>query len=312
MSHIEHITVDTNPIITRQLCLALSNLVLLMATWQRPIDCLLEKFTKNPTMIQPLLLTISYVPEEIDAKYLRLGENRRREVQKELESCSPVILNFLQSCLLNNDTPRIHLDVISCFTAWVKMNTVPLEEAASSPVFAYSFQILANPSITEEKPLDVASDCICAVLESIDLAKTSDETEKNIFFGIMQLHQAYMDSVTNEDADKSMVLCRIFTVVAETYLHRMVTSKPDEPHYSLQVLDSLVACVGHFDYEVAQVTFNVWYKLSEELYNKENEQLTRLFERYIERLIEALFKHCQLDADHEGLIDSDNQFYVSL
>jgi transportin-3 len=284
-----------------------------MSTWQRPIECLLEKFTKNSNLIKPLLLTISYVPEEIDAKYLRLGENRRREVLKELESCTPVILNFLQTCLMSDTqmSSNIHLDVISCFTAWVKMNTITLEEAASSAVFAYSFQLLANPAMNDEKSLDIASDCVCAVLESIDLAKTSEESEKNVFFGIMQLHQAYIDSVTNEDADKSMVLCRIFTVVAETYLHRMIQSKPDEPHYSLQVLDSLVACVGHFDYEVAQVTFNVWYKLSEELYNKDNEQLTRLFERYIERLIEALFKHCQLDADHEGLIDSDNQFFVS-
>lgn len=314
IAHIEHITVDTNPIITRQLCLALSNLVLLMATWQKPIEYLLEKFTKNSNSIQPLLLTLNYIPEEIDSKHLRLGENRRLELAKELESCSPIVLNFLQTCLMNDKTPllkRIDMDAVKCFTAWVKMNTIPLEAAASSAVFAYSFQMLANPTVSDEKSLDTASDCICAVLESIELSKISEDTEKSIFFGIMQLNQVYLDSVAHEDADKSLVLCRIFTVVAETFLCRMTSSKPDAPHYSIQVLDSLVACARHFDYEVAQVTFNVWYKLSEELYQKDNERLTQLFEKHVEQLIEALFKHCQFDADHEGLIDDDTQFHVS-
>lgn len=276
---------------------------------------MLEKFTKNPNTIQPLLLTLNYIPEEIDSKHLRLGENRRREFTKELESCASMVLNFLQTCLMNEKStlPKgVDQSVVACFTAWIKMNTIQLEAAVNSAVFAYSFQMLANPSVHDEKTLDVASDCICAVLESIEMSKIAEETEKSIFFGIMQLNQVYLDSVRDEDPDKSMVLCRTFTVVAETFLCRMVNSKPDAPHFSIQVLESLVTCVRHFDYEVAMITFNVWYKLSEELYVKDNEQLTRLFERYIEQLIEALFKHCQLDADHEGLIEDDTQFQVSL
>jgi transportin-3 len=315
ISHIEHITLDTNPIITKQLCLALSNLILLMASWQKPIESLLEKFASSPDTIQPLLITLTFIPEEIDARYLRLGDNRRKQVLKELEMSSPVLLNFLQSCLMTNDSAivqRIQLDIINCFTSWVKMNCVPLPEAAAAFVFSCAFQILMNPASSDEKHLDVASDCICAVLESIDLEKTTPELEKTIFMGIMQLERAYQDSVSHEDADKSMVLCRIFTVMAETYLPRMVNNSTlAEPHYTIKALDSLIMCVGHFDFEVAQITFNVWYKLSEELYQKNNDDLTKLFERYVERLIEALYKHCQLDADHEGLIDDENSFSVS-
>lgn len=313
--HIEHISMDTSPIITRQLCLALSNLILLMASWQKPIDCLLEKFGSSPDSIQPLLFTLTFIPEEIDARYLRLGDNRRKQVLKELEMSSPVVLNFLQNCLMNNDSTfvqRIQLDIINCFTSWVKMNCIMLADAAGAVVFSYAFQILMNPAGSSEKQLDVASDCICAVLESIDLEKTTPELEENIFMGIMQLERAYQESVAHEDADKSMVLCRIFTVVAETFLHRMVNgSTPESPHYTIKALDCLNMCVGHFDFEVAQITFNVWYKLSEELYQKTNDDLTKLFARHIERLIEALYKHCQLDADHEGLIDTENSFSVS-
>lgn len=315
ISHIEHIKLDTDPIIAKQLCLALSNLILLMAAWTKPIEDLLTKFTTNPDSIQPLLLTLRYIPEEIDSRHLRLGDNRRKQIIKEIEMSSPVVLTFLQKCLVEFDSSlvqRVQLDVISCFTSWVKMNCIPLNEVANAAVFFYAFQILMNPANSTEKQLDTASDCICAVLESIDLLKTTPELEKTVFDGMLQLEQPYRVSLDIEDPDKSMVLCRIFTVVAETFLPRMINnSTATTPHYTIKVLDSLIMCVGHFDFEVAQITFNVWYKLSEELYQKNNEELTHLFERHIERLIEALYKHCQLDTDHEGLIEEENSFSVS-
>lgn len=314
VQHIYHITPETNTIITKQLCLALSNVILLMATWEKPIESLLEKFTTNSNSIHPLLLTLTYVPEEIDARYLRLGDNRRKQILKEIRPSAPVVLNFLQSCLMNSDgnlAQQMQLEIIACFTSWVKMDCISLADAANAAVFNFAFQILMNPGGSTEAQLDTASDCICAVLESIDLEKTSPELEKNIFMGIMHLEGAYNDSVAQEDADKSMVLCRIFTTVAETYLPRMINgSSPDSPHYSIRALDSLISCASHFDFELAQITFNVWYKLSEDLYEKNDDGITKLFEHYVERLIEAVYKHCQLDADHEGLIDTTNSFSV--
>lgn len=233
---------------------------------------------------------------------------------KELETSSAVMMAFLQSCLTNTDSQivlRIHYDVITCFTSWAKMKCIPLVEAASSIVFSSSFQILVNTANSSQKQLDIACDCICGVLEALDMEKSTPDLEREIFSGIMQLDRAYQDSVMQEDADKSMVLCRVFTVVAETFLVRMTNdSTPPVPHYSVEVLDRLIMCAGHFDFEVAQVTFNVWFKLSEELYQKNNDELIKQFDGYIERLIEALYKHCQLDSDHEGLIDEESSFSV--
>lgn len=314
MTHIEHITLDTNPIITKQLCLALANLVLLMASWQKPVHSLLDKYSTKPDSFQPLLITLTFIPEEIDARYLRLGDNRRKQVQKELEMSSPVLLNFLQTCLMTSDSAVVHrleVDIIKCFTSWVRINCIPLAEVAGSVVFSYAFQLLMNAG-SNANQLDHASDCICAVLETINLEQTTPDLEKNIFMGIMQLERAYHDSVAHEDSDKSLVLCRIFTVVAETFLPRMVNDSTQEaPHYTVKALDMLLMCVGHFDFEVAQVTFNVWYKLSEDLYHRNDDWLTKHFRNYIERLIEALYKHCQLDADHEGLFEEEDSFSVS-
>ena len=44
------------------------------------------------------------------------------------------------------------------------------------------------------------------------------------------------------------------------------------------------------------MTFNLWYRLSEELYEKDSEPLTAFFKPYVENLVVTLCRHCQMDA----------------
>ena len=50
--------------------------------------------------------------------------------------------------------------------------------------------------------------------------------------------------------------------------------------------------------QVAEITFNFWYKLSEVLYRKNSDEINSCFRPSIERLFEALYRHCQIDVDH--------------
>ena len=61
---------------------------------------------------------------------------------------------------------------------------------------------------------------------------------------------------------------RIFTETGESFLTRMVASPPSSPHFSIPVLDTVLLCCTHPDYEMPDVTFNLWYRLSEELYSR--------------------------------------------
>ena len=49
--------------------------------------------------------------------------------------------------------------------------------------------------------------------------------------------------------------------------------------------------------QVADITFNVWYRLSEELIKLNDEQLCEMFKPYVQRLVSHLCVHCQLDED---------------
>lgn len=89
--------------------------------------------------------------------------------------------------------------------------------------------------------------------------------------------------------------------MAESFLEKIVlNSSSGQMYYAIKVLDLVLMCVGHHDYEVAEITFNLWYVLSEELYQKNTKELTEMFKPYIERLITALCRHCQMEPDCEG------------
>lgn len=46
------------------------------------------------------------------------------------------------------------------------------------------------------------------------------------------------------------------------------------------------------------MTFGFWYKLSEDLYHANDDDRTVKFKPYIERLIGAVCRHCQIEPDH--------------
>lgn len=49
--------------------------------------------------------------------------------------------------------------------------------------------------------------------------------------------------------------------------------------------------------QIVEITFNVWYRLSEELLRLDESQLSEVFKPYVQRLITHLCVHCQLDED---------------
>lgn len=102
---------------------------------------------------------------------------------------------------------------------------------------------------------------------------------------------------------RSINYCRIFTELAETFLETIVNGcAGGKQHYAIKILDLVLVCVGHHDYEVAQITFNLWYRLSEILYQKNSDDLNAVFRPHIERLIGALCRHCQMEPDHVSIL----------
>ena len=50
--------------------------------------------------------------------------------------------------------------------------------------------------------------------------------------------------------------------------------------------------------QVAEVTFNLWYRLSEEVFKYNDDLLNAIFQPYVERLLTSLCRHLQMEPDH--------------
>ncbi|XP_058453992.1 transportin-3 isoform X2 [Malaya genurostris] len=309
LEHISHITLETKPVIVTQLSLALADLALLMSSWRKPVVTLLERFSNNPNMMYAVIELLTLIPEEINSRYLRLGANRRKDILTELETDSNLVGEYLLMCLMNcNDNEVLQAKILKCFTSWLHINAFNVSQLGDNMIVAYSFQVLSNIH-TKPEIHDAATDCLCALLQCLETNNNGSGMDVNLFNGILSLEEAYNMSVAQEDLDRSINLCRLFTVLVESNLTKMVAgSEATSPHYSIKSLELVLNCVGHYDFEVAEITFNMWYRLSEDLYQRNNEALTAHFKPYVERLIAALYKHCQMEADHEGLIEEGDTF----
>lgn len=309
LEHISHCTPETKPIIVTQLCLALADLVLLMSSWRHPIAQLMEMFSNEPNSNTALIVILTLIPEEINSRLLRLGANRREEMTTELQLNARRVSDFLQNSLLNRQQDEtLHGKIIKCFTAWLSINVFKVEEIVDNMVLSYAFNLMQNHQ-TDTDLHEIAADCLCTLLQCVETNNNTSEVEHKIFSGISALQDAYHLSVAHEDIDKAINFCRVFTAMAESFMHQMIASScGTSPHFSVRSLDLVLNCAGHYDYEVAEITFNMWFKLSEDLYNRNNDTLSTHFKPYIERLINALYKHCQMESDHEGFIEDGDAF----
>ncbi|OPJ68056.1 hypothetical protein AV530_019793 [Patagioenas fasciata monilis] len=60
--------------------------------------------------------------------------------------------------------------------------------------------------------------------------------------------------------------------------------------------------------QVVEISFNFWYRLGEHLYKTDDAMIHSIFKAYIQRLLHALARHCQLDSDHEGVPEETDDF----
>lgn len=67
---------------------------------------------------------------------------------------------------------------------------------------------------------------------------------------------------------------------------------------SFSQLELLCSTLENDSYEVAEISFNFWYNLSEHLYQLDDQSLSSQFSPYVQRVILSLCKHVQLDFDH--------------
>lgn len=306
LSHIQNLK-DLSPVIVTQLALAIADLALQMASWKGCVQTLIEKYSSDETSLSFLLEILTVLPEEVHSRSLRIGANRRTEIIEDLTFSSSTVVSLLMSCIeKSGNSEKMLIKAFRCLGSWFNLGILDSNFMANNRILLLLFQVLQRDE-TPSNLHESACDCVCSALYAIENVETSMPLAMQLFQGVLTLESAYHMAVAREDLDKVLNYCRIFTELCETFLEKIV-STPNQGLGDLRTLELLLICAGHPQYEVVEISFNFWYRLGENLYKLNDPALHNIFKPYIQRLLHALARHCQLDPDHEGVPEETDDF----
>jgi len=106
-----------------QLCLALADLCLQMPQQNDYLINLMQQMEEyQPALIQ--LLTM--LPEELGNRDLRLGDNRRNQVEDEYEKMCPAVLDVIYKIFHNSiQNAEIRTRCFKCLQQWIRLGITP-------------------------------------------------------------------------------------------------------------------------------------------------------------------------------------------
>uniref|UniRef100_A0A8C6FR95 Transportin 3 n=1 Tax=Moschus moschiferus TaxID=68415 RepID=A0A8C6FR95_MOSMO len=306
LTHIQNLK-DLSPVIVTQLALAIADLALQMPSWKGCVQTLVEKYSSDVTSLPFLLEILTVLPEEVHSRSLRIGANRRTEIIEDLAFYSSTVVSLLMTCVEKAGTDeKMLMKVFRCLGSWFNLGVLDSNFMANNKLLALLFEVLQQDK-TSSNLHEAASDCVCSALYAIENVETNLALAMQLFQGVLTLETAYHMAVAREDLDKVLNYCRIFTELCETFLEKIVCT-PGQGLGDLRTLELLLICAGHPQYEVVEISFNFWYRLGEHLYKTNDEVIHGIFKAYIQRLLHALARHCQLEPDHEGVPEETDDF----
>ncbi|XP_030816649.1 transportin-3 [Camarhynchus parvulus] len=306
LSHIQNLK-DLSPVIVTQLALAIADLALQMASWKGCVQTLVEKYSNDVTSLPFLLEILTVLPEEVHSRSLRIGANRRTEIIEDLAYYSSTVVSLLVTCVEKaGNEEKMLIKIFRCLGSWFNLGVLDSTFMANSKLLSLLFEVLQQDK-TSSNLHEAASDCVCSALYAIENVETNLPLALQLFQGVLTLESAYHMAVAREDLDKVLNYCRVFTELCETFLDKIVCT-PGQGLGDLRTLELLLICAGHPQYEVVEISFNFWYRLGEHLYKTDDAVIHSIFKAYIQRLLHALARHCQLDSDHEGVPEETDDF----
>lgn len=206
----------------------------------------------SPAIVTELLLVLV---EEVTELHER---SARERLQNEINAWATTVLDQI--------LPQIMQDATSSATQQLVLRAVRnwLRFAAVSPATAAHNALVQSLVVFlhQDELFDVTVDLV------VELVRCYDDVERDAVLiewlvpQLMQLKEPFQTAARDDDTDKCLGLCRIFTEMAESYIPLLVG---DVAMGQAAVVDLLLDCMSYPDVEVADVTVPFWGRFIEEL-----------------------------------------------
>ncbi|CAB3980536.1 transportin-3-like isoform X2 [Paramuricea clavata] len=306
LNHITQLHNSTQAILN-QLCLAVADLAVQMPQWSNPVTDLVERFSKTIQMIPALLEILQYLTEEVKSEHLRVGANRREEVANQLRQSSLVVIQLLNACVEQcPNEEQIRIKIFCCLGGWLLLGAYPPDEVMKSRLLPVLFETLVNDKASDNLQ-EAATDVLCYAIFSVGDLGPQSQMAAALSSEVLKLVPMYEQAKSNSDHDRCLNFCRIFTELAESTLDAVLSSKGLNA-LDLKIVEMMIKCLQHSEYEVAEVTFNFWYSLSEAIYREDLKQRREGFLPYYQAMFQQLCLTGKLDNDTVAIPKPDDDF----
>ena len=310
-SIINHLKTINETIIQTQLALCITYLAILVPSWQNPVEEIVSKDLNRFVLVEILTL----LPEELDQSRQQnlkgIGANRRQQFTQYLTKIGPQIVNLLNTIIqeailiqqteqsiatgsnstsgASGMTEKLIAKIYRCLGAWITIID-PKDINLIEPLLSCIFESLKDSELCDNIH-DAAADTICGAAFLCEDYLKYQQLTHYLLGQIYELENVYHRSVISEEIDKSVNYSRIFTEMAESIVEPLIVEAAFNQSHShnpnipgLKMVDLLLHCIGHYDYEVAEITFHFWYRFSE-LIQKKNTGLLPIFADAANRLL---------------------------
>ncbi|KAH9506368.1 Transportin-3 [Dermatophagoides farinae] len=295
------INMNVKPIET-QLCLSLTYIFYINENWKHAFEELSQKLTKG-TFIEIL----TCIAQEYDESrpIFKLPRARRDQLEQYMSNNFSMVIQLLISCFQElrtcNDTAVqefISQKCLSCFESWVnfaKNDHVDLVRQMLTIIFEF----LKNPDCSIETH-EKASDAFCKVIYQCEAHSNFSDLRVQVIEMVYALETSYDNALAVEDSSKLMDLARIFVELGNSIIEFLIYDQID-----LKIMQLILKCVGHYEFEVVEITFSFWYNFSEILRKHDYAK----FAPYYNHLFTSLSRLCRLEVDSEIIVDEKSDVY---
>lgn len=237
---------------------------------------------------------------------LRESKDLKQEINNSLALDPSICDADLKKSILKNLSliDKLVGKIYQCYRSWTKiMRTDDLDKCI--PLVDAAFTDLRDFNCAEYLH-DFAVEVVVTLSElCYETSKHQKHLMDYLVDQVFTLEEAYMKSVANEENAKSSNYTKVFTDVAETACRSLVSTNNILMHKNFKLVELLLKCLEHYDFEVVEVTFGFWWRFVDEIQNSSNNSKNPQFEDAINKLIMALIKLCQCDPDLETVITTE-------
>lgn len=282
-----------NPIITTQLSLGLAAMAVQMENWTNAIEemstiLLSRKDALFPHQVSFLIEFITVLPEECDDDRIRVSTPRRNLFHSLLCQKAQEVLTMLHEYFqIQQQSMVIQEKVFKCVLSWLKSDALNFQLFISSPFLGFFFT-----GLNYENLFEMSVDAIAETLSYLSNPQyASQQFIEQIMIQILLLREAYVKSIKEEDEEVSRGYCRIFVEAGEALIGNIVV----EFEKYQPLLQIILDCSGNSNLEIAQITYNFWYILQEQL--RDLPEYKPKFAPYYSYLVRSILQHLRFPQD---------------